>query len=369
MASKSVKKIFITGGHYTPARAVIDILQKSEDWEIYYLGRKYAMEGEKAEALEYKELSLLPYIHFLVLTTGRLQRNFFVNIGQSIKALSKIFIGIPLALWWLIIYRPKIVLSFGGYIALPVVICAWLLDIPVITHEQTVVSGLSNEIISLLAKKILVSWESSLSHFPAGKAILTGNPLRQEILTQKVKKRTELKNILITGGNQGSHAINLTIEQVLDDLRKKFRLIHQTGSSQYQDFERLEKKQSEKYVVKASLSAQEMAQALASSDLVISRSGANIVTEIIYCGVPAILIPFPNTQNNEQEKNAQMLAGLGLAKIISQENLSGSELLKIISEVQGSYVDYSQSAFEARKIVSRNASDKIVSEINKLVDN
>ena len=144
-----MKKIFITGGHFAPAKAVID---KLSGWEIFYLGRKYAMEDEKTEALEFREIK---NAHYLVITTGRLQRKFFVNWSQSVKALLKIPWGFIQSFFYLLKYRPDVILSFGGYVALPVVINAWFLDIPVITHEQTKSLGLANKIIALLAKKTL----------------------------------------------------------------------------------------------------------------------------------------------------------------------------------------------------------------------
>lgn len=341
-----MKRIFITGGHFTPAKAVIDKLRQKEDWEIFYLGRRYAMEADKAPALEYQELSGLSYLRYLSITTGRLQRKFFVNVGQSLKSLLKIPLGFLQAFWWLLKYRPGVVLSFGGYVAVPVAIGAWFLGIPVLTHEQTFSLGLANRIIRLFAKKVLM-----------------GNPLREEFF--QVKSRpTNL--IFVTGGNQGAHAINLAVEEIVAELSKKYEIIHQTGDSSYRDFERLVKKQNQNYTVRKFLNSREMARTLARAKLVISRSGANTITELAYLGKPAILIPIPWSEGSEQEKNAQSLVDLGMAELLPQEGLCGKSLSKMVEKMTDSYDVYQAKALEAKQIVIPNAAELIVDELEKV---
>lgn len=339
-----MKRIFITGGHYTPAKAVIDQLS---EWQVFYVGRRQAMEGDDALALEYQELSRLGNLRYLSITTGRLQRKFFVNVGQSLAALAKIPVGFWQSFGYLVKYHPKIVLSFGGYVAVPVVVGAWLLDIPVVTHEQTQTVGLANKIIRLFGAKVLE----------------TGNPLRKEILEAKP---TLTNTIFITGGNQGSHTINLVVEEVVDRLAKKCFVVHQTGDSSFEDFKRLSRKQNPKYRVVKFLEAGEMAKTLARAKIIVSRAGANIVTEIAYLGKPAILIPLPWSGGGEQEKNAQKLAQTGLAEIILQKDLTGEKLLETVNKIDMSYKTYMSYMTEARKLVSPNAAEKIVEEIKKL---
>jgi UDP-N-acetylglucosamine--N-acetylmuramyl-(pentapeptide) pyrophosphoryl-undecaprenol N-acetylglucosamine transferase len=302
------KKIFVTGGHYTPARAVIDELLKNKNYEIFYLGRKYAMEDDDALALEYLELSNLSNLKYLELTTGRLQRKFWVNPRQSVKALLKVFTGLIQSFYYLGKFRPNLVMSFGGYLAVPVVIGAWLLGIPVLTHEQTPVRGLANRIIAPFAKKIL-----------------TGNPLRREILALKFRPQHS-RTILVTGGNQGSHVIN----QAVKTLIKKYPLIIQTGDSRYNDFEELSKLNKNTYKF---LTASQMAKALDRAGLVISRAGANICTELAYLGKPAILIPIPWSSGNEQKLNAQWLKEAGIAEILEEKDLNGQTLLSLTKKM------------------------------------
>lgn len=334
-------KIFITGGHFTPAQAVIE---KLTGWEIFYIGRKYAMEGDKAEALEYKEIK---NVHYLVITTGRLQRKFFVNIKQSIFALLKTPIGFMQTFWWLIRYQPKIILSFGGYVAIPVVINAWLLDIPIITHEQTQTVGLANKIISLLANKVL-----------------KGSILRKEIIETKI---TQTNTIFITGGSQGSHVINVAVEEIIEKLTPKYQVIHQIGDSAFGDFER--SKKIKNYLPTKFLTGEQQAKAMASARIIISRAGANTLAEIAYFGKPAILIPIPWASAAEQEKNAQVLADLGMAEVISQNDLSGKTLLSAIKKIDDNYELYLENAKKGKTVVNPDAAKEIVEEISNLIDN
>lgn len=328
-----MKKIFITGGHYTPAKAVIDLLLNK--YQIFYLGRKYAMEDDDALALEYQELKPEDRITYLELTTGRLQRKFFINPLQSLKALLKIIPGFLQSFYYLLRYRPNLVLSFGGYLALPVVIGAWLLDIPILTHEQTFAPGIANRIISKFANKILI-----------------GNPIRREILNLKPVKTS---GIFVTGGNQGTHVINLAVKKLL----KKYEVAHQTGDSKENDFNELVKLNKNTFKF---LNAQEMADALNKADLVISRAGANICTELAYLGKPAILIPIPWSSNNEQMLNAKWLKDAGIAEILEQEDLTGENLLKLVDFMFANLKNYQHKVG-----VKTDAAQEVVIECKKLL--
>lgn len=333
-----MKRIFITGGHFAPAKAVIS---KLSGWEIFYVGRKYAMEGDKAEALEYKEIT---GVNYLVITTGRLQRKFFINVGQSIRAILKTPIGFLQSFWWILRYQPDIILSFGGYVALPVVITAWILDVPIITHEQTQTMGLANRIIALFARKVL-----------------KGSILRKEILDAKIM---DTNMIFITGGNQGSHVINLAVQEIIKDLTKEFKVIHQMGNSSFNDFEKADKINN--YIPKKFLTGEEQAKTMAMAKIIISRAGANTLAEISYLGKPSILIPIPWASAAEQEKNAIVLADLKMAEMIPQEKLSGKTLLQAVEKISQNYDQYLENAKKGRTLVDPYAAEKIVNEIEKL---
>ena len=172
-------KIVITGGHLTPSLLVIEELQKRDDWEIFYFGRKYATEGDKSPSLEAK---IIPQkgIHFLPLNAGRLQQKF---TRYTFIAFLRIPFGFLQAFFYLLKIKPNIVLSFGSYVSVPVVFSAWLLKIPVMVHQQTIVMGKADRINAKYARKIAVSWPESLNNFSKpdcrqikNKVVLTGNP-------------------------------------------------------------------------------------------------------------------------------------------------------------------------------------------------
>ena len=305
-------KVLITGTHFTPAVAVIQQIKKIPNIKVIYVGRKTTLEGDRSQSVESKVLPLLG-VKYISLITGRLQRSFTIF---TIPSLLKIPIGFVQALYIILTEKPNVILSFGGYVSVPVVIIGWLFSVPIIVHEQTLVSGLANRISSYFADKIAVSFEKSGPKNE--KVVLTGNPLREEILHPiqiggEYKKflnlATDLKlpTILITGGNQGSHVINLVLEEVLEKLTKIACVIHITGDNKFNDFERLEKLQNERYVVKKWM-GDDYGAVLSKADLIISRSGINTLMELAFFGKPALVIPIPYLYHDEQNKNAKYFA-------------------------------------------------------------
>jgi UDP-N-acetylglucosamine--N-acetylmuramyl-(pentapeptide) pyrophosphoryl-undecaprenol N-acetylglucosamine transferase len=336
-------KIIIIGGHLAPALAVIQSLPK--ETQILYIGRKYALEGDKALSLEYQKITSMG-IPFINLTTGRLQRKF---TKHTIKSLFKLPLGSFQALKELMKFRPDCVVCFGGYVQVPVAFVAFILGIPIIIHEQTRKVGLANKIIAPFATAICISWEESEKYFPKNKTILTGIPLRQEFLDVIAQERndeaipsTKTKTIYITGGSLGAHAINLFIESCIKKLlEKNFYIVHQTGDAkEFGDYDRLEKlKQTlpqplrDKYKLVKFIDPSEAAQAMASADLVISRSGMNTTAELLCLNKPCILIPLPHSQNNEQLENALFLQEQGLAEVLKQEDLTPEILYSQITSI------------------------------------
>ncbi|HUD09978.1 MAG TPA: UDP-N-acetylglucosamine--N-acetylmuramyl-(pentapeptide) pyrophosphoryl-undecaprenol N-acetylglucosamine transferase [Patescibacteria group bacterium] len=317
-------KIVITGGHLSPALAVIEKLGNSE---IYYIGRKHSFEGDSATSLEYEEIVKLR-VPFYSINAARLQRRF---TKHTIPSLTKFPVGFFQSLKILRQIKPDIVLGFGGYISLPVILAAFLLRIPIVIHEQTLEAGFANKIEAKFAQKICISWQSSEQYFPKQKTVLTGNPLRGVVLNAKpFREETGLPKIYITGGSSGSHAINLLVEKSLKELLEKFTVVHQTGDARrHADFERLQSavnkldsQLAKNYHSQRFFSPEDTANNLSRSNLVVGRAGLNTVTELIYFKTPAFLIPLPFSQRNEQLKNALFLKGLGLGEIGLQNELT-----------------------------------------------
>ncbi len=313
-------KIVVIGGHFTPALAVIDELK---DHQILYIGRKYALEGDKALSLEYQTITS-KNIPFVSITTGRLQRKFTI---YTIPSLLKLPIGFFQSLFILKKEKPDVILGFGGYVSLPIILMAAILRIPIVIHEQTLGSGISNKIASFFAKKICISWESSKRFFPQDKTVLTGNPIRKEIIESLSNSETKSVKplIYITGGSLGSHRLNLFVEGSINKLLEQFDVIHQTGDAEeFKDFERLEQLKKNKdlknYIVKKFLTSEEVADVLKASSLVISRSGMNTISELYFLGKPCFLIPLP--QGSEQKQNAIFMKNLGIAEVGFQDKLN-----------------------------------------------
>lgn len=362
-------KIVITGAHFTPAMAVINKLRVMDrDTDIVYVGRSTTLEGDNTPS---RESQILPEmgIEFIPLTTGRLQREFTI---YTISSLLKIPIGLIQALIIILAKRPDVILSFGGYVGLPVVLMAWLFSIPVIVHEQTLVSGLANTISAFFADKVAVSFKagnSSDNH----QTILTGNPIRQEILYPQNRldlsyrrliskaKKDKLPILLILGGNQGSHTINMAVEESIGKLQKLFCIIHQTGDSKFKDFERMKPLQSDHYLLKKWIGG-EIGAVLKKADFCFSRAGANTLTELAFLGKPALVIPFEPLYKNEQMRNAKYFENLGLVQIIPQSKLSPTQLLEKLKYMLNHLDSLKKSVQLARKDIISDAAKRLALE-------
>jgi UDP-N-acetylglucosamine--N-acetylmuramyl-(pentapeptide) pyrophosphoryl-undecaprenol N-acetylglucosamine transferase len=353
-------KVVIVGGHLSPALAVIEKL-KNED--VFYIGRKHTFEGDKAISLESQEVEKLN-IPFFDLNTARLQRKF---TKHTLPSLLKFPIGFIQSYKILSKIKPDVVLGFGGYLFLPVALSAAFLKIPVVIHEQTLEAGFTNKLVAKFAKKICVSWRSSEKYFSKEKVVLTGNPIRQEIISakniQNEKNKTPI--IYLTGGSAGAHALNLLVEKTLDEFLEKCILIHQTGGSEvYKDFERLEKQKSERYECQKFLTAKEAAMVMNKADLVVGRSGINTVTELIYLQKPAFLIPLPVGQKNEQLKNAKFIKSLGLGEFVQQHLLTPDLFVSAIFSMLNNITNYRLK----EEILIEDAAEKIVEVLKNVTE-
>ncbi len=360
-------KVVLIGGHLAPALSVLEALPK--ETKVLFVGRKYALEGDSALSLEYKTIAQLK-IPFVGLNTGRLQRKL---TRFTLFSLLKLPFGIIKSFLILIEFRPDVVVGFGGYVSIPVVLCAFILKIPVVIHEQTMEAGLANKLVCRFAKKICISWNSSRQYFPKSKVVFTGNPIRNfPILNSQFSIfSNKLPTIYITGGSSGSHFINVLIEEIIKELLKTYNIIHQVGDAhEFHDFNRLEQiKKSlpeelrDNYILEKFIDPSEIGDLINSSSLIITRSGMNTVTELIYFEKPAILIPLPFSQNGEQLKNAKFLEKIGLGIVLQQSGLNQKKLLQTINLMFHNINNYKIDKKEFKN-PSKNAVQNIISVIN-----
>lgn len=363
-------KIVITGSHFTPAQSVIERLSENPEIEIVYMGRKYARDGDNALSVEAK---LLPEmgIKFIPIIAGRLNR--FISLNTLISFF-KTPIGFIQSFYYLMKEQPDLIVSFGGFTGMPVVICGWFLSIPSLVHEQSLKMGLANFISGIFADKVAVSFKNfkKPAFINENKFLVTGNPIRKEFLSpnppsKKIKdfltsaNRRKKPIVLVTAGNQGSHFINLLIEDKLMELTKSTVVIHQTGDSKYDDYLTLEKNQSDNYFVQKWINAEDLSFLMDYADLIISRAGINTLLEISLKSVPALMIPIP--VGSEQKENARFFARNGLGEMLEEKKITPDIFMEKVKYALVHKTPLKKAAGKAKSLVMMDADKRLVQEI------
>lgn len=345
-----MKKLLLAGSHAgSTAIALIETIKKRNlDWELHWLGTQY------------KDLERIGVI-FHSLESGKIENKFTKNTIPSFLKIPISFIkGRQLVKG----IKPDLTLSFGSSAGAISAFWSSFLNIPVIIHEQTASAGRANIISSYFAKKILISRAFSMKFFNKQKTEIVGNPLNPEIINYIDRVRsTRVKSILVTGGSRGSTWINDAIRPILPKLLEKYYVIHQTGEGKVEDFKEIK---NEKYFLFENTDYKNMAEIMAKSDIVISRSGANTSWELLALKKPSILIPIPWTYNDEATENAKYLENLGLSKILPQKELTPQRLF---AEIEILIDEYPKILKKTESIVSEDleASDKIVDILEKFI--
>jgi UDP-N-acetylglucosamine--N-acetylmuramyl-(pentapeptide) pyrophosphoryl-undecaprenol N-acetylglucosamine transferase len=352
-------KILITGGHITPAVALIEELKTNSSVEIVFVGRQHANLREKNNTFEFQTIHDLG-IKFIDLETGRSSK---ISNGNFISNVILTFKGFVNSTKILYSEKPDIIFSFGGYVALPISVIGSLMRIPVYTHEQTLISGLANRIIGFFSKVIFVSFPESRKYFDEKKVIVVGNLVRKNILhpANKLKFDTNRKIIYITGGSLGAHSINEHIGNILDKLLDKYFVIHQVGNMQeFADFEKFSKIENKNYLPKEHFFEMELSDIYNKADLVISRSGANTVFELMALNKPSILVPLPWSAKGEQQAQANLMRQFGVAEIFDQ-NESSDKLFFQVEEMFQNLEKYQQGFKKLSNYYKDDAAYKIIS--------
>lgn len=366
------KKIVLTGGHAaTTAISVIEELIRRKGkfgWDIYWIGAKMAVEGKNVPTLEFEVLPKLG-IKFLPIVAGRIQRKFTF---WTIPSFLKIPFSFIHALLFLLKIRPKIIVSFGGFAAFPVVVAGWFLGIPVVIHDQTASAGRANKASSFFARKIAIARKTSLKYFPAKKTVLVGNPILTQIA--EIPPKEEKGNppiIFILGGSRGSQTLNEVLEKCLINLLPRYEIVHLVGHLGYQKFLKIKNNLpvslSNHYEVYERIDPLKIDNLYREADIVIARAGANTVAEIIATKRPSILIPIPWSYLNEQKENALLAKDFGLAQIIEQDDLNDQTLSKAIDQVNS---DWSNIVLKVKdkKGPDKEASTKMVDLILEVLN-
>ena len=355
-----MKKIILTGGgtagHVTPNLALLPALQK-EEFEIHYIGSYNGIERRLIEETG------IPYDG---ISSGKLRRYFDVkNFSDPLRVLK----GCTEARKLMKKYKPDVVFSKGGFVAVPVVLAAKHYKIPVIIHESDMTPGLANKICIPSAKKVCCNFPETLKYLPEDKAVLTGSPIREELLSgdrlaglQYTHLSAGKPVILVIGGSLGSVTVNQAIRSILPELLNSFQVIHicgkgnldesLIGTNGYVQYEYVDKP---------------LRHLFAAADLVISRAGANSICEILALRKPNILIPLSAAASRgDQILNANSFAKQGFSTVLEEEALSPETLSQAISETYEKRLSFINKMSESHL---NNAIETIIRLINECVKN
>jgi UDP-N-acetylglucosamine--N-acetylmuramyl-(pentapeptide) pyrophosphoryl-undecaprenol N-acetylglucosamine transferase len=311
------KKIMLTGGgtagSVSPLLAIAEDLKVRADFEFLFIGTKNGIEKQmvKEAGIPYRSIA-----------AGKLRRYF---AWQNFFDIFKIKLGFWQAFFIILKEKPDLVISAGSFAAVPVVVAARILRVPVLVHQQDVRPGLANNFMAPFARVITVTFEKSLSDY-GKKAVWTGNPTRKQIADNR-EERTNfnledgLPVVFIYGGGTGAEAINKLVEGGLDNLLAFCQVIHSTGSG------KMISKRHENYHPYEFLNAKQMCAALSAADVVVSRAGLGALTEISAAAKPAIIIPMPDSH---QEDNAAIVLEKNAAIVLNQEILNSDSFVAAI---------------------------------------
>lgn len=343
-----MKKIVMTGGgtagHVTPNIALMPAL-RNKGYEISYIG---SYDGIEKRLIEEQHIS------YYSISSGKLRRYFDPkNFSDPFKVMK----GYRQSVRLLKSLKPDVVFSKGGFVSVPVILAAKRCKIPAIIHESDLTPGLANKLAIPGATKVCCNFPETLNYLPKEKAVLTGSPIRQELLNGNAASAFSLCRfqdhskpvILIIGGSSGSRAINTCIRGLVPELVKNYNIIHLCGkgnvepsffvNTNYCQFEYANK---------------ELADMFALADLVISRAGANAICELLALRKPNILIPLSAAASRgDQILNANSFRSQGFSYVLEEENLTNTTLLEAIEHVftnKASYISAMKNSSSSNSI-------------------
>lgn len=322
-----MKRIILTGGgtagHVTPNIALLPRL-KELGYDIHYIGSYTGIEKELIEQF---------HIPYHGISSGKLRRYFSVqNFTDPFRVLK----GFGEANKLIKSLKPNVIFSKGGFVSVPVVMAGKKCHVPTIIHESDMTPGLANKLSIPSATKVCCNFPETLEHLPKDKAVLTGSPIRQELLTgdkEAARKFCGLTTgkpvILIIGGSLGSVAVNNAVRAILPALLKEFQVIHLCGKDKTD-----ESLNHLKGYVQFEYIKQELKDLFSLTDIVISRAGANAICELLALHKPSLLIPLSaNASRGDQILNARSFERQGFSVVLEEEELTDQVLLDAIHKL------------------------------------
>lgn len=316
-----------TGGHLFPAVAAAQALKKRQpESDILFIGTRRKIDTTSLNSYGFESSSI--HSHGL---KGK-------NIKELIKALAVLPVSFIQAVTRIRRFKPDVALGVGGYVTGPVMLAAKFLGVPTIVHEQNSIPGMANRKLGAIVDKICISLPGSEAFFPSTKVVMTGNPVRQNILElskENTKKNIGRPTLLVLGGSQGANALNKAVTEVIcNDISGQLAglsVIHQTGRNDA-DWVR-EKYTNAGVIAQVEPFFQDMKSIYEKADFLISRAGATTLTELAVLGKPAILIPYPFAADNHQKKNADYYVQGGGSLQISEMELDSHSLTTALNSL------------------------------------
>lgn len=349
-----MKTIFIvaggTGGHVIPALTIAKDLMK--DYRVIWIGAQYGIEND-----------LIPNSG---ITLKKLNIKGFRR--KSFKHKFTVFILLLFAflqsIYYIILYRPKVVVAFGGYPSLPMGIMSWVLFRKLIIHEQNSIVGLTNKILFPFAKTVLVAYDGVLK---SNKTKLVGNPIRENLkdiraIDERYNNSTKKLNILVLGGSLGAKLFNEELPEIFSNCNNINQIIHQVGKSNQEEL----KKHYENLKVSAQVFnfIEDIKVVYDWAHLIICRSGAMTVSEITTFGIAAIFIPYPYAVDNHQKYNVLNIANNNACILIEQKDFDKKQLTEIIQNLD--IASCKKMAKEIKEYSINNSSKLIINIIKKI---
>lgn len=352
-----------TGGHIFPALSIANALKARLNAEILFVGADNRMEMERVPAAGY-EIKGLP-------VAGFNRKNLFKNFGVLLKLRR----SIAMARKIVADFKPDIAIGVGGYCSGPTLKAAQRAGVPTLLQEQNSYAGVTNKLLAKKAKKICVAYPDLERFFPAEKIVLTGNPVRKDLLAasispEKARERfglnPNLPTVLVVGGSLGALTLNESMESGIRRLHDEgIQVIWQTGKN-FGDRGTAAVKNLKGIVVTKFIS--DMAAAYAAADLVVSRAGAGSISELELLGKPCILVPSPNVAEDHQTKNARALSDKGAAILVKDSEAREHLIDEIIATLHDPK-KLQEMSTEIKKLALPDSDEKIVDQIIKIIHN
>lgn len=329
-----MKRIILTGGgtagHVTPNIALLPRLREA-DFEIFYIGSHDGIE---------KKLIQSQNIPYYGISSGKLRRYFdlknFTDPFRVIKGFSE-------ASKLMKQLKPDVVFSKGGFVSVPVVMAAKKHRIPVICHESDLTPGLANKLSMPSATRVCCNFPETLPYLPKGKAVLTGCPIRKELIEGSRTAALTMTGftpdkpvLMVMGGSLGAVAVNNAVRSALPELLEHWQIVHLCGKGK-----RDEALDGTKGYVQYEYIQKELADLFALCDIVVSRAGANAICELLALRKPTLLIPLSaKASRGDQILNARSFERQGFSMVLEEEQVTKTTLLHAVSELSAHRQDY-----------------------------